>query len=188
MPGCPKINTAFVDVRDVADLHLRAMTNPAAKGQRFIAAAGQSIWLVEVGRILKRTMGIKADKVPVRELPNILLRIAALKDPMVKAMVPLLGLVMNTTNEKAVRMLGWSPRTTEEAISSAAESLICDRPTSPKYSYRAKKRSTIAGSLSCRSRPLSIFCPEKCASLPRTASTIFLREIPSSYPAINWGG
>jgi len=124
MPGCPKINTAFVDVRDVADLHLRAMTNPAAKGERFIATAGESIWLVEAAKILKRTMGTMAHKVPAKELPNILLRIAALKDPTVKSMVPLLGLIMNTTNEKAVRMLGWSPRTTEEAITSTAESLI----------------------------------------------------------------
>jgi len=124
MPGCPKINSAFVDVRDVADLHLRAMTNPVANGERFIATAGESIWLIEVARILKRTMGEAASKVPVKELPNILLRLAALKDPTVKSMVPLLGLVMNTTNEKAVRMLGWSPRSTEDAIQSAAESLV----------------------------------------------------------------
>jgi len=124
MPGCPKINSAFVDVRDVADLHLRAMTNPAANGERFIATAGESIWLIEVARILKRTMGEAAAMVPAKELPNILLRLAALKDPTVKSMVPLLGLVMNTTNEKAVRLLGWSPRSTEEAIHSAAESLV----------------------------------------------------------------
>ncbi|HVU99584.1 MAG TPA: aldehyde reductase [Puia sp.] len=124
MPGCPKINSAFVDVRDVADLHLRAMTNPVANGERFIATAGESIWLIEVARILKRAMGKAAAKVPVKELPNFLLRIAGLRDPTVKSMVPLLGLVMNTTNEKAVSMLGWSPRPTEEAIIAAAESLV----------------------------------------------------------------
>jgi nucleoside-diphosphate-sugar epimerase len=42
-PGCPKINSGFVDVRDVADLHLRAMTHPAAKGERFLAIAGESM-------------------------------------------------------------------------------------------------------------------------------------------------
>jgi dihydroflavonol-4-reductase len=124
MAGCPKINSAFVDVRDVADLHLRAMTHPAAKGERFIAAAGESIWLVEVAKILKRNMGASADKVSTKELPNALLRVAGLKDPAIKAIVPLLSLVMNTTNEKAVRLLGWSPRTTEDAILATAESLI----------------------------------------------------------------
>jgi dihydroflavonol-4-reductase len=124
MPGCPKINSAFVDVRDVADLHLRAMTHPAAKGERFIATAGGSIWLVELARMLKRVTGDSAGRVSAKELPNIFLRLAGLKDPLVKSMVPLLGLVMNTTNEKAVRMLGWSPRPVEEALKATAESLV----------------------------------------------------------------
>lgn len=124
MPGCPKVNSSYVDVRDVADLHLRAMTDPAAKGQRFIATAGESIWMVEVARILKQNMGVLAEKVNVKELPNTLVRIAALTNPTAKAVVPFLGKVMNTTNEKAVNMLGWSPRSTEEAIVATAESLI----------------------------------------------------------------
>jgi dihydroflavonol-4-reductase len=124
MPGCPKINTGFVDVRDVADLHLRAMENPAAKGERFIATAGESIWLVEVAKILKENLGAAAEKVRARELPNTLLRIAALKDPMVKSMIPLLGRVMNVTSAKAIKLLGWSPRSTDEAILASAESLI----------------------------------------------------------------
>ncbi|WP_310219661.1 SDR family oxidoreductase [Chitinophaga ginsengisegetis] len=124
MPGCPKINSGFVDVRDVADLHLRAMEHPAANGQRFIATAGESIWLVAVARILKEHLGTAAGKVKVKELPNFLLRIAALKDPMVRSMIPLLGRVMNVTSAKAVRLLGWSPRSTEEAVLASAQSLI----------------------------------------------------------------
>ncbi|ALR29264.1 epimerase [Chryseobacterium sp. IHB B 17019] len=124
MAGCPKINTGFVDVRDVADLHLRAMVDPAANGERFIATGGESIWLVEVAKILKENLGAAADKVKARQLPNFLLRIAALKDPMVKSMVPLLGIPMNTTSAKAIRILGWSPRSASEAILATAESLI----------------------------------------------------------------
>jgi dihydroflavonol-4-reductase len=124
MAGCPKINAGFVDVRDVADLHLRAMVDPAAAGERFIATGGESIWLVEVAKLLKENLGSAADKVKARQLPNTLLRIAALKDPMVKSMVPLLGIPMNTTSAKAIRMLGWSPRSIPEAILATAESLI----------------------------------------------------------------
>lgn len=124
IPGCPKINSCFVDVRDVADLHLRAMVDPLANGERFIATAGESIWLVEVAKILKANLGDAAAKVSVKQLPNTLLRIAALKDPMVKSMVPLLGIHMNTTSEKAIRLLGWSPRSNQEAILATAESLI----------------------------------------------------------------
>ncbi|GGG92797.1 SDR family oxidoreductase [Pedobacter zeae] len=124
MAGCPRINACFVDVRDVADLHLKAMIDPKAKGERFIATGGESIWLREVAKILKANLGDKAKKVKANQLPNILLRIAALKDPMVKSMVPLLGIPMNLTSAKAINLLGWSPRTAEEAIVASAKSLI----------------------------------------------------------------
>jgi len=124
MAGCPKINACFVDVRDVADLHLRAMTDPKAKGERFIATGGESIWLVEVAKILKANLGEASDKVKAKQLPNILLRITALKNPMVKSMVPLLGIPMNLTSAKAINMLGWKPRSAEEAIVASAKSLI----------------------------------------------------------------
>lgn len=124
MAGCPKINACFVDVRDVADLHFLAMVDPRAKGERFIATGGESIWLVEVAKILKANLGSKADKVKARQMPNTILRIAALKDPMVKSMIPLLGIPMNLTSAKAINLLGWSPRTPEEAIVATAESLI----------------------------------------------------------------
>lgn len=123
-PGSPRINTSFVDVRDVADLHLRAMTDPAASGERFLATAGQSVWLVDVAEILKRRMGKAAEHIKVKELPNWLLRIAAWRNPAVKVLVPMLGKLMNTTNEKAVRLLNWKPRSTEEAIVATAESLV----------------------------------------------------------------
>jgi dihydroflavonol-4-reductase len=118
--GCPKISSGFVDVRDVADLHLRAMTNPAAKGERFIATSSEAIWLVEIARILHDNV---SDKVPVKQLPSALLRVVALKDPEVKAMVPLLGRVLNVTSAKAIRMLGWQPRSVKEATLATAESL-----------------------------------------------------------------
>ncbi len=123
-PGCPKINSGFVDVRDVADLHLRAMTNPAAKGERFIAISGESLWMVDVAKVLRRRMGAAAGKVPTRVLPNWLVRLSALKSPAARGIVPLLGLNLNATSEKATRLLGWVPRSSEEAIIATAESLL----------------------------------------------------------------
>lgn len=124
MPGCPKINCGFVDVRDVADLHLRAMTSPAAKGERFLAVSGESMWLLDVAKVLRRRLGAAAGKVPTRELPSWLLRLAALRDPAMKAIVPTLGITMNATGKKAERLLGWAPRSNEEAIVATAESLM----------------------------------------------------------------
>jgi dihydroflavonol-4-reductase len=123
MPGCPKLSFGFVDVRDVADLHLRAMTNPAAKGERFVAVSGDTISMLDVAKVLKRRMGALAKRVPTRELPNWLIRIAAIRDPAVKALLPQLGKIRNATSEKAKRVLGWAPRSNEEAIVATAESL-----------------------------------------------------------------
>jgi dihydroflavonol-4-reductase len=123
-PGNPKLNSCFVDVRDVADLHLRAMTNPSANGQRFLATAGESLWMVQVAELLKRRLGKHARKVSTHELPNAFIRVAALTSMTMKGIVPLLGVNLNATGEKAQRVLGWSPRSPEEAIVASAESLL----------------------------------------------------------------
>ncbi|WP_446743643.1 SDR family oxidoreductase [Silvibacterium acidisoli] len=123
LPGCPKINSGFVDARDVADLHLRAMIDPAANGERFIAISGESLWMLDLARILKRRMGATAAKVPTRELPSWIIRTLAIRNPTMKNLVPFLGVKMNATSQKAIKLLCWSPRSSEEAIVAAAESL-----------------------------------------------------------------
>jgi nucleoside-diphosphate-sugar epimerase len=124
IPGCPKLYFGEVDVRDVADLHLRAMTHPAAKGERFLAVAGDFISMLEIAQILKKGMGVAAKRVPTRELPNWMIRLASLRDPAVKLIIPELGKKKNASNEKAKRVLGWSPRSREEAVLATAESLV----------------------------------------------------------------
>ena len=124
MPGVPRLYFGAVDVRDVADLHIRAMTHPAAKGERFLAVAGDFMSMLDITEVLKRRMGAAAKRVRTRELPNWLVHIAALRDPAVKLILPELGKKKNGTNEKARRMLGWAPRSNEEAIVATAESLV----------------------------------------------------------------
>ena len=124
MPGAPRLYFGVVDVRDVADLHIRAMTHPAAKGERFLAVAGDSMSMLEIAKMLKSRMGEYAKRVPTRELPNWMMRLVAIKDPAVKQLLPELGKKKNATNEKAKRLLDWAPRSNEEAIVATAESLI----------------------------------------------------------------
>jgi nucleoside-diphosphate-sugar epimerase len=124
MPGCPRLYFGVVDVRDVADLHIRAMTHPAAKGERFLAVAGDFMSMLDIAKVLKSRMGASAKRVPTRQLPNWLVRVAALRDPAVRQIVPELGKHRNATNEKARRMLGWAPRSNDEAIVATAESLV----------------------------------------------------------------
>lgn len=123
MPGCPKLGFGVVDVRDVADLHLRAMSAPAAKGERFLAVAGDFVSIRDIALVLKRRLGTAARKVPTLPLPNWLVRLAALRDPAVRQILPELGKRKNATSAKAQRVLGWSPRSNEEAVVATAESL-----------------------------------------------------------------
>jgi dihydroflavonol-4-reductase len=123
-PGYPKIKTCVVDVRDVADLHVRAMISPAAKGERFLATSGDSLWLADIAKVLKEHMGVNGANVSTRSLPNLLIRSMAVTTPAMRGMVPLLGADLNASGAKAQRLLGWQPRPRQEAILASAESLF----------------------------------------------------------------
>jgi nucleoside-diphosphate-sugar epimerase len=123
LPAVPRITFGCVDVRDVADLHLRAMTAPQAVGERFLAVAGEFLSMRQIGLILKAGLGTQARRVPTRELPDWLLRVVARFDASVGQIVPELGKAKSATNEKARRVLGWAPRSNEEALLATAESL-----------------------------------------------------------------
>jgi dihydroflavonol-4-reductase len=125
VPGCPQITFGVVDVRDVADLHIRAMTHPAAKGERFLAAAtGDFMLICDIAKVLKERMGEAGRRVSTRQLPNWLVRIAALRDPSIRQILPELGKLKYGINEKAKRLLGWMPRSREDAIVASAQSLL----------------------------------------------------------------
>jgi dihydroflavonol-4-reductase len=124
MPAAPRLVFGIVDVRDVADLHLRAMINPAARGERFLAAAGDFMWLLDIARVLRERLGVAAKRAPTRSLPSWVLRVTALVYPTVRELLPELGKSKNGSHEKASRLLGWAPRSNEDAIVATAESLL----------------------------------------------------------------
>ncbi|KAK1046195.1 hypothetical protein LTR74_018006 [Friedmanniomyces endolithicus] len=124
IPGLPHFAMNPVDARDVADLHIRAMTDPKAAGQRYIATApGDALWLHEYAALLKKRLGDKARKVPTRQLPDWLLKVVAMFDASVGLVVPELGKKKNATSQKAVEQLGWQPRSGEDSIVATAESM-----------------------------------------------------------------
>lgn len=123
MPGLPNLGFAVVDVRDVADLHVRCMTAPDMAGERFIAA-GSFMMMREVAAILKSGLGANARKVPTRQLPDWLMRIAARFDPLIRQVIGELGKVRDASSAHALDRLGWKTRPAEESIIDAARDMI----------------------------------------------------------------
>ncbi len=123
LPGCPDLSFGAVDVRDVADLHLKCMTDPAARGERFLAIGGDFVSMRQIAQMLKDGVGDLARKVPTRSLPTWLMRVVGLFDSQVKGILPELGKRKNASNEKARRLLGWAPRSPRDAVLATARSL-----------------------------------------------------------------
>jgi nucleoside-diphosphate-sugar epimerase len=125
MKAVPNIPLNIVDVRDVADMHIRAMTIPEANGNRFIATADGQISMPEIATLLKNKFPKLATKVSTKKIPNFVLNIASLFNEKAKEGKLLLNVNRNVSNAKAKHILGWKPiATKEEAIVAAMESMI----------------------------------------------------------------
>ena len=121
--ACPDIGFGVVDVRDVADLHVRALKAPGMAGERFIAS-GRFMKLREIADVLRAELGPQAAKVTTRNVPDWLVRVAALFNPLAKAVVGELGSVRNQDASHAKAVLGWATRPVEQSIIDTARSLI----------------------------------------------------------------
>ncbi len=123
MPAIPNVGFCVVDVRDVVDLHISAMTAPEAAGQRFIAAGEWMRW-ADVAAVLRASLGASAKNVPTRGMPDFFLKIGALFDRQVQSITPDLGRKHDFTSAKAQAVLGWKPRPAETTIVDCARSLM----------------------------------------------------------------
>ena len=123
LPGCPRLGFGVVDVRDLADLHVRALTAPGIAGERFIAS-GKFLMLVDIAKVLKARLGLKARKVPTRTLPDFLVRLSAIFDPLVRSVLSELGRTRNMDASHVKAVLGWDTRSEEDSLVDCANSLI----------------------------------------------------------------
>ncbi|BCS35106.1 dihydroflavonol-4-reductase [Luteitalea sp. TBR-22] len=124
VPGVPRLMLPVVDVRDVAALHVLAMTRPEAAGQRFIASEGD-YWYAEVARMLADS----GQRVPTRVVPDWLVRVLGWFDPTVRLVVGELGIECHVSSDKARRMLGWTTRPVEETLRDTAADMLARRLT-----------------------------------------------------------
>lgn len=124
MPFLLNIGFDYVDVRDVAELHVLAMTSPEAVGERFIATTGENLTYKEEAKILQRCLGIKAKKVSTKVLPDFIIKFMAIFKKELRMPATFLGQNTACSNAKAKKLLGWQPRSAEEAIVTTAKSMI----------------------------------------------------------------
>lgn len=118
----PRLGFWVVDVRDLAALHIQAMTAPEAVGQRFLAA-GEYLWMDDIARVLRADLGARAARTPSRRMPDWAFRIAALFTPQLRFFAPDLGRKHAMDAGKARRVLGFSPRPAVETVVDCAKSL-----------------------------------------------------------------
>ncbi|MBZ4374375.1 NAD-dependent epimerase/dehydratase family protein [Corallococcus sp. AS-1-6] len=123
MSRLPRLGFTLVDVRDLVDLHLRAMTAPEAAGERFAATSG-FLWLSDIAHVLREHLGARAAKVSTRMAPDFLVRFGALFDPELRQLVSELGVRREVSTAKAERLLGWRARPAAEAVLASAEGLV----------------------------------------------------------------
>jgi dihydroflavonol-4-reductase len=121
--ACPDIGFGVVDVRDVADLHLRALQTPGIAGERFIAN-GRFMKLREIADVLRAQLGSEAARVTTRNAPDWMVRLAAHFVPVAKAVVGELGSVRHQSPAHALAVLGWQTRPVEQSIVDTARSLL----------------------------------------------------------------
>ena len=123
VPGVARLKMDLVDVRDVAAAMLLALNTPEAAGQRFLCAT-PTIWIKDVVDILHEKYAKRGYKINRLVFPNFMVEILALFDKKIALVKRSLNWDYEISNEKAKRILGWKPRSAEEAILSMAESLI----------------------------------------------------------------
>ncbi|MFQ6548062.1 SDR family oxidoreductase [Aestuariibius sp. 2305UL40-4] len=120
-PMLPRFGFTSVDVRDVAEAHVRALTGDGTVGKRFLAV-NEWIWFVEMAQLIKDTWPER--KVPTKQAPDLLLKAIALFDPSVRQLLPDLGKQQAVSNRRAQDELGMTFRPVRPAVIDSAEAVI----------------------------------------------------------------
>ena len=119
-PMIPALSFPFIDVRDVAILHLKAMTTPEADGKRFIAAHSKPTWMYEVAEVLSAA---GYEKIKLKKAPSFMLKLIGLFDNKTKSLVPMLDKYVPCDNSQTVKILNWEPMPWEQAFIEHAKSI-----------------------------------------------------------------
>ena len=116
----PAMSFPFIDVRDVAILHLRAMKTPEADGKRFIAAHAEPAWMFQVAEVLSKA---GYDKIKLKRAPSFMLKLIGLFDNKTKSLIPMLDKYVPCDISQTVDILKWDPMPWEQAFIEHAKSI-----------------------------------------------------------------
>jgi dihydroflavonol-4-reductase len=119
-PMIPALSFPFIDVRDVAILHLRAMITPEADGKRFIAAHSEPTWMFQVAEVLSKA---GYGKIKLKKAPSLMLKLIGLFDNKTKSLIPMLDKYVLCDISQTVEILKWKPMPWEQAFIEHAKSI-----------------------------------------------------------------
>ena len=119
--GAPSLKATYqaVDARDLADLHILAMLDDRADGERFIAQPGE-ITMPQMARLLKDRLGEQGRKISTMTIPDFVIKVGARFISAMAVMNTLIGMEHHYDTSKAQRLLGWDPRPIEDTVIDAA--------------------------------------------------------------------
>jgi nucleoside-diphosphate-sugar epimerase len=137
MPAVPPLHLASTDVRDLAEVQRLALEVPGAKGNRYICVNG-NLPMTGIAVILKEEYGPRGYKISARPLPTWVVRVAGRFNGEARLAVDMLGIKHDVSVDKAVRELGWTPRTLRESVLDTAESLISAGAVRPARTNRVR--------------------------------------------------
>jgi len=117
------LGLSIVDVRDLADAHVTALTAPQAPGERFLCT-GHFLWMADIARILREGLGADGARVPIKVLPDYLVHVLALFTPQLRMFRHDIGQRRDVDNSKARAMLGFHSRPAADTLIDCARSLL----------------------------------------------------------------
>jgi dihydroflavonol-4-reductase len=122
-PALPNLGFSITDVRDLADMHIRALTAPEAPGQRFLVG-GQFLWMREIADLLRDGLGADAKRIPHRRMPDAVFRLFALFISDLRMFKADLGRRNEMDTAKARQLLGFAPKAAETTLLDCARNLV----------------------------------------------------------------
>lgn len=123
IPALPRISFGIVDVRDVAEAHILAMTAPGLGGSR-VPMSERPLFMAEMAEIVRRAVPDRAGRVPRLPLPDWAMRLFGLFDPAARGITGELGKVKHVDSTAAEALLGHRLRPAEDAVAATAQSLV----------------------------------------------------------------